>query len=144
MFEADAWRIWWWGRVVILANCCLHVFCLHLKYRIHRCIYEVFHEVYPSQQGAQQFSVCLFSLLFCLLGHHSFYIFFSGSHSCVSPSGGASSLPQALVSSSMLRHDHTATEAWGGYWTKALELLALDFLVRSWTASNTCYFGPTI
>lgn len=76
MFEADAWRIWWWGRVVILANCCLHVFCLHLKYRIHRCIYEVFHEVYPSQQGAQQFCLPFLSTFLSSGSPFLLYFFF--------------------------------------------------------------------
>lgn len=104
MFKADAWRIWWWGCVVSLAHCNLHVVCLHLKYRIHRCI--LWSE--PSSMLTRSPTILCLPFLSNFVSSGSpflVYIFFSGSHTCVSP-GAASSLPCHLFHTQMWLHSH--------------------------------------
>lgn len=102
----------------------------------HRVFCEV--NLHPCRQGAQQVSA--FSLYLWLLGHCSLCIFFL----IPTPACHMVERPQCCKPSSPLPHSDGIPQPLGhgeAACTKALELLALGFLLRSWTASNTSYFG---
>lgn len=72
-------------------------------------------------------SVFAFSLYFCVFWVTIPCVFFSGSHSRMSP---MSSLLQALVASSTLRWDSTATGAWGSCLHKGTGALGFGFFTQ--------------
>lgn len=142
MFEADAWRIWWWGPVVSLAHwfsCGLPAPRKHRSFlwsepsstltRSPTILCLLFLSTFVSSGSAFLVYIRIYLYIYRYV-----YMFFLVPPP-VSP-GAASSLPQALVASSTLRCDYTATGVWGGCLHKGTGVLALGFLLRSWTASK--------
>lgn len=90
-YEADAWRVGWYGYAIRLAHCFLHSVC----------VCEILYSEPSPLCKRSPTSLCL-PFLFAFVSCGSLLYFFSGSLSYVSP-GAMSSSQHTLIASSTLR-----------------------------------------